>query len=88
MEYLTQPNVVYEYCDTQSSYSSLEDDRLPSDVTVAPSAKHLATEPNVIGSDLRLDLPTDNVTKRVGEAMLDGMSTEDAIERMRDLFKE
>ena len=86
LEYLTQPDVIYEYCDTQSIYSPLADDRLPSDETVAPSARHLSTGPNVIGSDFRLKLPIDNATKAVGEAMLDGMHTEDAIKLLRELF--
>lgn len=86
IEYLTQPDVIFEYCETQSSYTPLKDERASSDETIAPSAKCLYNGQNMIGSDFRLRLPIDDVDKIVGEAMLDGMSTEDAIELMRELI--
>ena len=88
VEYLTQPEVIYEYCDTQSCYTPLEDDHIPSDETIAPAAEYLFNGENIIGSDYRLKLPLDSAERTVGEAMLDGMSTEDAIELLGELIRQ
>ncbi len=88
VEYLTQPDVIYEYCDTQSCYTPLGDNRVPSDETIAPSAEYLLSGREIIGSDYRLKLPFDNAEKAVGEAMLDGMSTEDAVKLLGELMKQ
>lgn len=88
VEYLTQPDVIFEFCDTQSSYTPLEDDRTPSDQTIAPSAEYLFNGRNIIGSDYRLKLPLDHAEKTVGEAMLNGMNTEDAVKLLSELIKQ
>ena len=80
--------MIYEYCDTQSCYTPLGDNRVPSDETIAPSAEYLLSGREIIGSDYRLKLPFDNAEKAVGEAMLDGMSTEDAVKLLGELMKQ
>lgn len=87
VEYLTQPDVIFAYCDGQSCYTPLADNRVPSDKTIAPSAPYLFNGQSIIGSDYRLNLPLDNAEKEVGEAMLDGMSTQDAIAKLAELMK-
>jgi raffinose/stachyose/melibiose transport system substrate-binding protein len=88
VEYFTQPDVIMEYCNTQSSYTPLADDRTPTDETIAPSAPYLFNGESVIGSDYRLNLPLDNAENEIGVAMLGGMSTEEAIEKMAELIKQ
>lgn len=88
VEYLTQPDVIYEYCNTQSCYTPLADDRTPSDQTIVPSAEYLFNGRSVIGSDYRLKLPLDDAEKTVGEKMLNGMHTEDAIQLLGKLIKQ
>jgi raffinose/stachyose/melibiose transport system substrate-binding protein len=86
VEYLTQPDVIMDYCNTQSSYTPLADDRTPSDSTIAPSAEYLFNGQSVIGSDYRLELPLDNAEQEVGKAMLSGMGTQEAKEKMAELL--
>jgi raffinose/stachyose/melibiose transport system substrate-binding protein len=86
VEYFTQPDVIMEYCNTQSSYTPLEDDRMPTDQTITPSAPYLFNGQNVIGSDYRLNLPLDNAENEIGKAMLNGMGTQEAIAKMAELI--
>jgi raffinose/stachyose/melibiose transport system substrate-binding protein len=86
VEYLTQPDVILDYCDTQSSYTPLDDSRTPSDETMAPSVEYLFNGRSVIGADYRLELPLDNAENEVGEAMLSGMGTEEAKALMAQLL--
>lgn len=87
VEYLTQTDVIMDYCNTQSSYTPLEDNRTPSDSTIAPSVEYLFNGQNVIGSDYRLELPLDNAEQEVGKAMLQGMSTEEAKVKIAQLLR-
>jgi raffinose/stachyose/melibiose transport system substrate-binding protein len=86
VEYLTQFDVIMDYCNTQSSYTPLNDDRIPSDETIAPSVEYLFNGQSVIGADYRLDLPLDNAENEVGKAMLSGMGTEEAKQKMSELI--
>jgi raffinose/stachyose/melibiose transport system substrate-binding protein len=86
VEYLTQPDVITDYCNTQSSYTPLDDDRTPTDETIAPSVEYLFNGQSVIGSDYRLDLPLDNAENEIGQDMLSGMSPEEAKEKMEELL--
>jgi raffinose/stachyose/melibiose transport system substrate-binding protein len=86
VEYFTQPDVILEYCNTQSSYTPLKDDRTPTDETIAPSAPYLFNGQSVIGSDYRLALPLDNAENEIGKAMLGGMGTQEAIAKMAELI--
>lgn len=88
VEYLTQPDVIYEYCDTQSCYTPLEDDRAPSDETISPMREYLFNGECIIGSDYRLKLPLDNSEDIVAEEMLKGMNTEDAIKLLGELIRQ
>jgi raffinose/stachyose/melibiose transport system substrate-binding protein len=88
VEYFTQPDVIMEYCNSQSSYTPLEDDRTPADEAIAPSAPYLFNGQSVIGSDYRLELPLENAENEIGKAMLNGMSTEEAIVKMAELLKQ
>jgi raffinose/stachyose/melibiose transport system substrate-binding protein len=75
-----------EYCNTQSSYTPLNDSRTPSDETIAPSVEYLFNGQSVIGSDYRLELPLDNAENEVGKLMLAGMGTEEAKVKMEELL--
>jgi raffinose/stachyose/melibiose transport system substrate-binding protein len=88
VEYFTQPDVIMEYCNTQSSYTPLEDDRTPTDEAIAPSAPYLFNGQSVIGSDYRLNLPLDSAENEIGKAMLGGMGTEEAIAKMAELLNQ
>lgn len=76
--YLIEPDVMWDYCDSQSSYTPLKDDRIPSDETIVPSAEHLANGSCVIGSDYRLTLPVDAAVGNCATALLEGANVQEA----------
>jgi raffinose/stachyose/melibiose transport system substrate-binding protein len=86
--YFTQPDVIFNFCDSQSSYAPLNDERAPSDTTIAPSVPYLFNGQSVIGSDYRLNLPLDSAENEVGVAMLQGMDTQQAIEMLSEQLKQ
>lgn len=86
VEYLTRPDVVWEYCDSQNSFTPLKDDRIPADQTIAPVLPYLTNGQSVIGSDYRLKLPLDNALTKCCEEMLQGMSAEKALSYLSDLL--
>jgi raffinose/stachyose/melibiose transport system substrate-binding protein len=86
VEYLTQEDVMEEYCNTQSSYSPLNSDWEPSDKTIEPSIPYLFNGQNVIGSDYRLNLPLNDAENEVGKEMLEGLGTEEAKAKMAELI--
>jgi raffinose/stachyose/melibiose transport system substrate-binding protein len=88
VEYFTQPDVIMDYCNTQSSYTPLKDNRTPSDKTIAISAEYLFNGQNVIGSDYRLNLPLDNTENEISTQMLKGMGTQEAIQKFTELIKQ
>ncbi len=88
IEYLTQPDVIYDLCDTQNSFSPLADSPMPSDSFLAPTVEHLSGGSFIIGTDYRLELPINEAEQAVGEKMLDGMSAEDAIELLSKLMNQ
>jgi raffinose/stachyose/melibiose transport system substrate-binding protein len=88
VEYFTQPDVILDYCNTQSSYTPLTDDRTPSDKTIMPSAEYLLNGQSVIGSDYRLNLPLDNTENKVGTEMLKGMGTQEAVKLFAELIRQ
>jgi raffinose/stachyose/melibiose transport system substrate-binding protein len=77
-----------DYCNTQSSYTPLKDNRTPSDKTIAISAEYLFNGQNVIGSDYRLNLPLDNTENEISTQMLKGMGTQEAIQKFTELIKQ
>lgn len=78
--YMIQPNVIWEYCDSQSSYTPLQDDRTPSDETIAPCAEYLTNGRTVIGSDYRLEAPVDSSLYSCVTLLLEGGTEEEAME--------
>ncbi|MDE7464559.1 MAG: extracellular solute-binding protein, partial [Clostridiales bacterium] len=54
VSFITQRNTVWEYCNSQSSYTVLDDMRTPSDKAIAPLTAYLRNTPSVVGSDYKL----------------------------------
>lgn len=76
--YVIQPDVIWNYCESQSSYSPLKDNRTPADNAVAPLTEYLSNGRSVIGSDYRLTLPMDTALVECATALLRGADTEEA----------
>lgn len=67
VEYLIKPDVMWRYCDSQSSYTPLVDSRTPSDKAIAPSAPYLTNGRNVIGLDYKWNLPIKEALEACGK---------------------
>lgn len=88
LEFLTQPDVMWDYCDSQSSYSPLTDNRIPSDATIAPSVPYLSNGRIVLRSDYNLDFPLDSALRTCSIQILQGMDTDKVMELLTELLYE
>lgn len=88
LEYITQPDVMWEYCDSQSSFSPLKDNKISSDKTIHSQIPYLTNGRSVIGSDFNLQIPLDDILYQINIDMLGGMSTNDAAEKLDKLVTE
>lgn len=86
IECITQPDSIWEYCDSQSSYTPLQDDRMPADRTILPAAECFERGRIVIGSDFRLDLPLDASLSEITRQMLKGMPADKAVAQLKQLL--
>lgn len=86
IERITQPDSIWEYCDSQSSYTPLQDDRMPADRTILPAAECFERGRIVIGSDFRLDLPLDVSLSEITRQMLKGMPADKAVAQLKQLL--
>lgn len=80
VEYMTQPDIMWEYCDSQSSYTPLKDNKMPSDAALAPSVEYMLNGQYMIGSDHNLKILLDEALIESSTQMLKGMSAERAID--------
>ncbi len=85
-EYITQPDNIQNYCDSQSSYSPLLDGNSPSDETILPATACFEDGRVVIGSDYRLDLPLDTSLTEITLQMLNGMPEDKIVRMLRRLL--
>lgn len=76
--YAIQPDVIWSYCESQSSYSPMKDDRTLADNAIAPLTEYLSNGRSVIGSDYRLTLPMDTALRECATALLCGADREEA----------
>lgn len=86
IEHITQPDSMWEYCDSQSSYTPLQDDRMSADRTILPAAECFERGRIVIGSDFRLDLPLDASLSEITRQMLKGMPADKAVAQLNQLL--
>lgn len=87
MEYLIKPDVLWKYCDAQSSFTPLKNGAPPSDKALAPVVEYLHNGRNVIGSDHMLNLPLDSALRECGNAILQGASVEEAMSMLADRLR-
>ena len=86
VECITQPDSIWEYCDSQSSYTPLQDDRMPADRTILPATECFECGRIVLGSDFRLDLPVDASLVEITWQMLNGMPADEAVTQLKQLL--
>ena len=88
VECITQPDCIWEYCESQSSYTPLQDDRIPADKTILPASACLERGQIVIGSDYRLNLPLDTSLSEITRQMVTGMSADEAVTLLNRLLEQ
>lgn len=88
VEYLTQSDVMWEFVDSQSSFSPLRENRLAEDKAIQPVGRYLNNGRSMIGSDDNLHLPIWDLSRQCIVGMLQGESAEGAVTRMDELLDE
>ncbi|MBO5032778.1 MAG: extracellular solute-binding protein [Lachnospiraceae bacterium] len=87
VEYIMQPEVVSEYCDSQSSYTPLQNNTPPSDRALAPSVEYMQNGGNImIGSDHNLKLLLDEALQECSTQLLERMSADQAVDLLDGRF--
>ncbi len=84
LAYVIQPDEMWSYCDSQSSYTPLNDNRTPTDSAVAPSVECWGSGRIVIGADYRLEFPIDTALNECVTALLSGESLRDVENLLRE----
>lgn len=88
VEYLTQKDVMWEFVDSQCSFSPLEERRLAEEESIQSISPYLTNGRSVIGSDDNLRFPIWNITRQCIEGMLEGDSADEAVANMENLLNE
>lgn len=86
LEFLTQPDVMWNYCDSQCSYSPLTDERIPSDETIAPSVSYLTNGRMVLRTDYNLDFPLESALRECTDALMQGTDVESVMKMLSALL--
>ena len=88
VEYFTQAENLYEFCEDQCSISPLKDGQSSSVKEIQPVIKCYKEGRTVIGSDYRLNLPIWDLTKDAAQKLLNGTSKADILEELDTEAKE
>lgn len=88
VRYLTQPEMLWDYCDRQSGFSPMQEKRVPSDKAIAPCVEYMTNGRNMIGFDYRLDLPLEASLTECTEQMLRGMDAQETVRLLQKLLTE
>lgn len=86
VEYLTGDDVLWEFVDSQSSFSPLKDNRLAEDRAIQSISPYLNNGRSVIGADDNLLLPIWEFSRQCVVGMLEGDDAQAAVSRMRALI--
>lgn len=88
VEYLTQSDVMWEFVDSQSSFSPLSENRLAKDEAIQSIGPYLTNGRSVIGSDDNLNYPIWEISRQCIVGMLKGDNADAAVLRMKKLIDE
>lgn len=88
VEYLTRSDVMWEFVDSQSSFSPLAENRLAEDEAIQSIGPYLTNGRSVIGSDDNLDFPIWEISRKCIVGMLEGDNADAAVLRMEKLMDE
>ncbi|MDO4275812.1 MAG: extracellular solute-binding protein [Eubacteriales bacterium] len=88
VEYLTQNDSMWEFVNSQSSFSPLKENRLADDEAIQSMGPYLTNGRSVIGSDDNLLFPIWEMTRQCVTGMLNGDSAEEAVSNMKKQLNE
>lgn len=84
VEYLTQPDVLWEFVESQSSFSPLAENRLSDDRAIQSLGPYLTNGYSVLGSDDNFNVPIWDLTRQCVVGMLEGDDAQAAVSRLRE----
>lgn len=80
VQYLTQPDVLWQFVNSQSSFSPLKDSRPADDTAIQPLEVCLSNGHSILGADDNLHYPIWELSRQAIVRMLEGASAEEAAE--------
>ena len=83
VEYLTRPDVIWDFVNSQSSFSPLKESGLAEDAAIQPIGPYLNNGMSVLGSDDNLQYPIWDMTRQCVVEMLEGGGADGAVASMR-----
>ena len=86
VEYLTGRDVMWEFVNSQSSFSPLGENRLAEDEAIQSMGPYLTNGRSVFGSDDNLDFPVWDMTRQCVVGMLEGGDARAAVAQMEELL--
>lgn len=84
VEYMTQNDVIWEFVNSQSSFSPLVENRLAEEKAIQSIGPYLTNGRSVLGSDDNLRYPIWDMTRQCIAGMLEGDSVREAVSRMKE----
>lgn len=84
VEYVTQSDVMWEFVNSQSSFSPLSENRLAEEETIQSISPYLTNGRSVLGSDDNLRIPIWDMTRQCIIGMLEGDDARAAVTRMKE----
>lgn len=88
VEYLTQSDSMWEFVNSQSSFSPLKENRLAEDQAIQSLGPYLNNGYSVIGSDDNLNCPLWEISWKCILGMLNGDDADRAVSHMEELIAE
>ena len=88
VEYLTQKDVMWEFVNSLSSFSPLEEKRNSEDPAISPMSPYMENGRSVLGSDDNLDYPIWNLTRTCVEMLLKGANSAEVTSQLREQVKQ
>lgn len=86
VEFLTQKDVLWEFVNSQSSFSPMGENRLAEDTAIQSIGPYLTNGRSVFGSDDNLKYPIWDLTRQCVVSMLEGGSAGEAVQQMSELM--
>ena len=88
VEYLTRSDVMWQFVNSQSSFSPLKENRLAEDAAIQAIGPYLTNGRSVLGADDNFRFPIWEMTRQCVVGMLEGEDAGEAVAHMRALLEQ